>query len=36
MGVYTAASTVLNATNDMLEDFELNQGIEFKMLVNEM
>ena len=36
MGLYTAASTVLNATNDMLEDFEVNQGIEFKMLVNEM
>ena len=24
MGLYAAASSVLNATNDMLEDFELN------------
>ena len=36
VGIYTAASTVLSTTSDILEDFEMNNGIEFKMLLNEL
>ena len=36
IGIYTAASAVLSTTSDILEDFESNNGIEFKMLLNEL
>ena len=36
MNLFTSSITLVNGLADTLEDLELHDGVEFKMLVNEM